>query len=268
MTNQTNYDDDPPRSRVHRRQPVVTWNAPIAELTAELVKLREQLTTARAEAESETRWADTYFGLWEGASARVYAAEAERDAEIAAHKESVPQFYELSAEMSALEAEAERLRALMQEAVDNCPTCMGEKNGCARCATFNDALQERLLVSDERAAVDLATLAAATAQVDELRAALEAAKKTIVGVHAWMTGKRTTHTALSVVNALTNETFVIDAALSQPPTVAAPDGGEYAVSEFRAWVGGWFICNAWGNVSIEQWEALRNKLDAEESETK
>ena len=39
-----------------------------------------------------------------------------------------------------LEAHATRLAVLMQEATDNCETCRGETDGCARCASFRLAI--------------------------------------------------------------------------------------------------------------------------------
>lgn len=34
----------------------------------------------------------------------------------------------------------EELKKLMREAIENCETCRGVKDGCARCVTFSKAL--------------------------------------------------------------------------------------------------------------------------------
>jgi len=47
---------------------------------------------------------------------------------------------EMQTQRDEARAHAARLAALMQEATANCETCRGEKDGCARCASFRVAL--------------------------------------------------------------------------------------------------------------------------------
>jgi len=54
------------------------------------------------------------------------------------------QAYPMAEDWITLHAEVKKLRALMREAIENCPTCRGENEPdrrCARCQTFAKAVK-------------------------------------------------------------------------------------------------------------------------------
>jgi len=81
------------------------------------------------------------------------------------------------------QAHAARLASLMQEAIANCETCRGKRDGCARCASFREALSAAPIVTDtistSRGVVYDYDLAEARAHIARLAAILQRLTETL-----------------------------------------------------------------------------------------
>jgi hypothetical protein len=106
------------------------YNQLRAELDAARATIAQDAELAWARwKEAEARTAELERRLFElGVEGRNFKTRLEREAA------------EWRKTSEVWQARAARLSALMQEAIDNCETRRGERDGCARCASFRIAL--------------------------------------------------------------------------------------------------------------------------------